>query len=420
MKFNRLLSLAFLAFFFTTSSAFASIELLMVGAGGAGGGMAGGAGGEVIYEASRDVIVQSYSVQVGQGGGGGRYFGGGAPVAGTASTFDGLTATPGGYGGDVVNQQNTCTNGGGDGSSLGSGGCASSVGQGSGGNSPSGGQGGGGGGYSGNGQAGNSTVAGSGGTGYTSSISGSSIQYACGGGGGTYNTNTRGLGGCSTAGNGSGGTTAPTAGTDGTGSGGGGASGVTYQTAGAGGDGVVIIKYLTGTVTATGGTITYSGSYTIHTFTADGTFVVTAVAGGGNGGSTVSAEIVTPATLYSSQLIQRPVSTSTYTFTSTIASSTLKQAGVVFIVRATSSSPTITWGGTAMTYLLSTDSDLYNVTDLFIINNPTTTASIVVSGMRRLLNIFLNQYGLMLISTLLLMSILLFQVSQKLLYLCLL
>ena len=42
---------------------------------------------------------------------------------------------------------------------------------------------------------------------------------------------------------------------------------------GAGGSGIVIIRYL-GAVAATGGTITTSGSYTIHTFTSSGTFTI--------------------------------------------------------------------------------------------------------------------------------------------------
>ena len=41
--------------------------------------------------------------------------------------------------------------------------------------------------------------------------------------------------------------------------------------------GVVIISYVTGTYTATGGTITTSGARTIHTFTSSGTFTVTDV-----------------------------------------------------------------------------------------------------------------------------------------------
>lgn len=45
---------------------------------------------------------------------------------------------------------------------------------------------------------------------------------------------------------------------------------------GPGGNGIVVIRYLTGTMTATGGTVTTSGGYTIHTFTANGTFTRTA------------------------------------------------------------------------------------------------------------------------------------------------
>jgi len=40
-------------------------------------------------------------------------------------------------------------------------------------------------------------------------------------------------------------------------------------------NGVVILRYRTGSMTATGGTITTAGGYTIHTFTANGTFQVT-------------------------------------------------------------------------------------------------------------------------------------------------
>jgi hypothetical protein len=39
----------------------------------------------------------------------------------------------------------------------------------------------------------------------------------------------------------------------------------------AGGSGIVIVRYL-GSQRATGGTVTSSGGYTIHTFTSSGTF----------------------------------------------------------------------------------------------------------------------------------------------------
>jgi hypothetical protein len=38
----------------------------------------------------------------------------------------------------------------------------------------------------------------------------------------------------------------------------------------------VIVKYTTGAMTATGGTVTTSGGNTIHTFTSNGTFQRTA------------------------------------------------------------------------------------------------------------------------------------------------
>ena len=45
---------------------------------------------------------------------------------------------------------------------------------------------------------------------------------------------------------------------------------------GNGSSGIVIVRYLTGAITATGGTVTTSGAYTIHTFTSNGTFQRTA------------------------------------------------------------------------------------------------------------------------------------------------
>ena len=55
--------------------------------------------------------------------------------------------------------------------------------------------------------------------------------------------------------------------------GGGGGGGYTgsWQQGGSGGSGIVIIRY-SGTQKATGGTITSSGGYTIHTFTSSNTF----------------------------------------------------------------------------------------------------------------------------------------------------
>ena len=43
--------------------------------------------------------------------------------------------------------------------------------------------------------------------------------------------------------------------------------------AGSGGSGVVIVRFLTADGSATGGTATTSGSYTVHTFTSSGSLV---------------------------------------------------------------------------------------------------------------------------------------------------
>jgi hypothetical protein len=122
--------------------------------------------------------------------------------------------------------------------------------------------GGGGGGSGGAGVAGSIAAGGSGGPGTTSAISGAGVTY--GGGGGGWNDLAWGAGGSG----GGGGVNTP--GTPNTG-GGGGANGA------AGGSGIVILSYASGALTATGGTITFVGARTIHTFTANGSFVVSQI-----------------------------------------------------------------------------------------------------------------------------------------------
>jgi hypothetical protein len=103
-----------------------------------------------------------------------------------------------------------------------------------------------------------------------------------GGGGGGSDRFAPGLGlppGAGGAGGGGtgGSPTGPVAGAANTGGGGGGGGWDSVPVNGAaGGSGVVIIAYPTGSMTATGGTITTSGGNTIHTFTSDGTFIRTA------------------------------------------------------------------------------------------------------------------------------------------------
>lgn len=63
-------------------------------------------------------------------------------------------------------------------------------------------------------------------------------------------------------------------GINGLGSGGYGGTSVNNTVGQRGGDGIVILRYKTAYMQATGGTITYDGEYTIHTFTESGTFTV--------------------------------------------------------------------------------------------------------------------------------------------------
>jgi hypothetical protein len=106
----------------------------------------------------------------------------------------------------------------------------------------------------------NGGVAG-GGNGLSSSITGTAVTRA-GGGGGAFTGGGSGGGGTGGGGAGQGGN-----GTANTGGGGGGGLGG----AGSGGSGIAIVRYL-GSQRATGGTVTSSGGYTIHTFTSSGTF----------------------------------------------------------------------------------------------------------------------------------------------------
>ena len=109
---------------------------------------------------------------------------------------------------------------------------------------------------------GGAAFGGDGGDGLSYDISGVSTYYA--GGGGGASDGIQGLGGLG------GGGSAGNPGVAGAPNTGGMANGV----GGVGGSGIVIIRYKTGSMTATGGTITTSGDYTIHTFTSNGTFTV--------------------------------------------------------------------------------------------------------------------------------------------------
>lgn len=145
-------------------------------------------------------------------------------------------------------------------------------------------------------------VGGPGGDGLYSAINGTGYYWG-GGGGGAGHTNGAGNGG---AGGGGGGSdyVGGTAGTGGSGlnagangtvggsanggnagtntGGGGGGSSHSSGVGGNGASGIVIVRYY-GSQKATGGTITSSGGYTVHTFTSSGTFTPTEWIGGADG-----------------------------------------------------------------------------------------------------------------------------------------
>lgn len=233
------------------------VEFLMIGGGGGGyqgnGSQTGGGGGAGGYLTGTIQVVagQAYTVTIGSGH---------AQNTGYANhtTFGTLvTAYAGGRGlayGENNTSNATGASGGGAGQQGGAGGY------------PVKGQGN----YGGSGDtywsgggagAGANGGVSSGGNGLSSSITGTAVTRG-GGGGGAYTGGGSGGGGSGGGGAGQGGN-----GTANTGGGGGGGLGG----AGSGGSGIAIYRYL-GAQRATGGTITSSGGYTIHTFTTSGTF----------------------------------------------------------------------------------------------------------------------------------------------------
>jgi hypothetical protein len=289
---------------FATSSTFTIVagskivQYIVVGGGGSGGSSAaggGGAGGVLV--GSMELTPGSYSVVIGSGGPAISYTSPYDGIQGSLSSFASAIAQGGGYGSDGTGGSGGSGGGGGwDGDTLGG---AATTGQGYAGGvglrGPASMGAGGGGAGSVGGNAG-SNVCGSGGTGYdTGPFRGLTTARIAGGGGGGGNgiqgatlgtaVDGGGLGSISNTG------VSAQSGISGTGGGGGGSSGAT---SGAGGSGIVFLKYMTTVITsATGGTITYSGAYKIHTFTTSGTFTVTSggsveyllVAGGGGAGS---------------------------------------------------------------------------------------------------------------------------------------
>jgi len=262
--------------------------LVVAGGGGASGnGGAGGGGGGV--RIIKDIAIASTGARTVVVGAGGAGAGDGAVGARGANSYfassTGYQAIGGGGGGPrLVNVNNpisptTGGSGGGGGtggssaagsSSLGAAGTAGHGGNGGNGNTGDGGanastrRGGGGGGAGGNGGDGvTSGLSGNGGAGVTTYFT--NVRTAYGGGGSGIGTSVAAAGAATNGGGGGSGV----AGLAGTG-GGGGAS--FTATGGAGGSGFVAIRYKTGTLVATGGTISTFGEYTLHRFTSVGTF----------------------------------------------------------------------------------------------------------------------------------------------------
>ena len=251
----------------------AAVKALVVAGGGSGGGSTGGGGGAggVLTNDSLPITSgTSYPITIGAGGAvpGNQATG----RSGGNSIFSTLTAIGGGGGG----YSNNGTSGGG-GLSGGSGGGGQNyfgsmaAGSGTAGQGFAGGPltttqaGSGGGGAGGLGLGGSvGTFGGNGGPGILSNITGANVYYASGGGGGN--------GGIASSGGGSNGVAgAATNATPNTGGGGGGGYNYAGGNGGAGGSGIVVIAYPNnGNISATGGTITTSGLYKIHTFTTTG------------------------------------------------------------------------------------------------------------------------------------------------------
>ena len=225
--------------------------LVVAGGGGGGGNKAGGGGGGGVLQGTLTATAQSYSVVVGRGGPGVRngvqrgQNGGNSSIANIVAIGGGGGAT------DVANAAVNGGNGGsGGGGARGGSGGTGTAGQGfaggSGSTSANGYGGGGGGGAGGVGTAGNASTGGNGGPGVSSTITGVTQFFGGGGGGMTYGdlVNAPGLGG--NGGGGSGRFRGGFNGVTNTGGGGGGTDG--SINGGNGGSGIVIIRYLIGTV----------------------------------------------------------------------------------------------------------------------------------------------------------------------------
>lgn len=271
----------------SAAQAAVSVQVLVVAGGGGGGEGAfqfgGGGGGGGVIRSSFFPPAGSYAIVVGPGGLGSVALGNNPPQNGGNSSAFTFTATGGGGGGmAAADLPSKLGKAGGSG-----GGSASSDQPNNPGGAGTGGQGSAGGagdqsGLSASGGGGGASQPGAQGSGHVGGKGGDGLAWGpgtWGGGGGGNGAVGYGNGGTGGGGRGGGGGNPGVAGAPNTGGGGGGGG---YD----GGSGVVIIIYPAGTATATGGTITPFGGYTMHTFTASGTFTVANTQAGGGGAGT--------------------------------------------------------------------------------------------------------------------------------------
>jgi hypothetical protein len=276
-----------------------SLEYLIVAGGGGGGNWGAGGGGAGGFLTSFVNVVSGtpYGITIGSGGSN--------ATSGTNSSFNNISAIGGGAGANWQTYGNGLSGGSGGGATwvynTSSGGAGSgTAGQGNAGGGPiswvntanHASAGGGGANAVGGLPANASAPSGDGGAGKLSTIDGNNYYYAGGGGGGnhfssggtggqggggggasnpTYTAGPGGSGGRNAGGAGAPATTVGGNGGTNTGGAGGGGGGGQTSNGGNGGSGIVIVRYL-GPVRGSGGTITSTGGYTVHTFLSSGTF----------------------------------------------------------------------------------------------------------------------------------------------------
>lgn len=112
---------------------------------------------------------------------------------------------------------------------------------------------------------------------------------------------------------------------------------------------------------------------------------LTPTSGGGGSAPAANPKVaIVPASLYSQKLLQAPVATTTYSFLSTAASSSLKQTGLVYIVHNATATPSVRWGTTTMTRIDTTDSFGVSTTtfkvSMYIVRDPGSFVGITVSS----------------------------------------